>query len=223
MNYNRRYRELETEFSLGRNTQLTNSNISIQFYPFKSQPYVGNNQTSEFSVFNDQINENSCFDYPVFVKSKDSKYKNAILLLHGLNERYWNKYLTWAEYLCEKTGKPVILFPIAYHMNRSPLLWTNPRYLRSIIESRRLRNGEDRSLSYANIAFSERISENPRRFYTSGRQSVGDISELLSEIKSGKHPLFQENAEVDVFAYSIGAFLSQILFMINPMNLLADS
>jgi len=223
MNYNKRYQELESEFILGKHTQLSDSNISIQFFPFTSNSLFENNQLPNFSVFDDLVDENNHFEYPVFVYSKDRKYKKAILLLHGLNERYWSKYLTWAEYLCKKTGKPVILFPIAYHMNRSPMSWTNPRFLRSILESRRQKNGEDRSLSYANIAFSERISGNPGRFYTSGRQSVDDITVLLSNIKSGRHPLFEENTEVDVFAYSIGAFLSQILFMINPKNLFADS
>ncbi len=223
MNYSQRYRELEQAFTIGKQTRLKDSKIAIQFFPFTSTLLYENNLASGFSVFNDQIVENNHFEYPVFISEQNVKHKNVILLMHGLNERYWNKYLTWAEYLCKKTGKPVLLFPIAYHMNRSPLTWTNPRFLRSIIETRRSKNGEDRTLSYANVAFSERISDQPQRFYTSGRQSIDDITMLLSDIKSGKHPLFVENAEIDVFAYSIGAFLSQIAFMINPLNLFSNS
>ncbi|MDO9153661.1 MAG: DUF6051 family protein [Paludibacter sp.] len=223
MNYNERYQELESKFMLGKDSVLEDSKISIQFFPFTSTDSNQEERKNEFSVFDDHVCENEHFQYPVFTFLQYNKHKNAILLLHGLNERYWNKYLTWAEYLCLKTGKPVILFPIAYHINRSPLSWTNPRILKSIIDMRREKNGEDRSLSYANIAFSERISENPRRFYNSGRQSIDDITALLTDIKSGKHPLFDENTHIDVFAYSIGAFLSQIAFMVNPMNLFSDS
>jgi hypothetical protein len=143
--------------------------------------------------------------------------------MHGLNERNWSKYLTWAEYLCEKTGKPVILFPIAFHMNRSPLTWSNPRALKPLMDFRRKLNGEDRSLSFANVALSERTSEKPIRFYNSGRQSMFDLTQLFSEIKQGLHPLFAENTQIDIFSYSIGAFLSQITVMTNPNNLFSDS
>ena len=64
--------------------------------------------------------------------------------MHGLNERNWSKYLTWAEYLSSKTGKIVILFPIAFHINRSPVGWSNPRYLQSIFTKRKNEIGEDR-------------------------------------------------------------------------------
>jgi hypothetical protein len=73
------------------------------------------------------------------------------------------------------------------------------------------------------VALSERITQAPYRFYSSGRQSVDDITQLVTDIKSGKHPLFCENTQVDVFAYSIGAFLSQIIFMTNPDNLFSDA
>jgi len=81
----------------------------------------------------------------------------------------------------------------------------------------------DRSVSLANVALSERISQNPYRFYSSGRQSLSDITNLVSGIKSGNHPLFGEETHLDVFAYSIGAFLSQIMFLSDPNNLFEKS
>lgn len=223
MNYSQRFKEIENEFVFGKTTQIHDSKISIQFFPFTSN-YVPDNQNKIVNAFfNDQIVENCQFSYPVFVNSQNKKTKNAIILMHGLNERYWSKYLTWAEYICKNTGKPVILFPFAYHINRSPLSWTNPRVLKSILDARRIKNGDDRSLSYANIAFSERITDDPRRFYNSGKQSINDLTALSTNIKSGKHPLFEENTHLDFFAYSIGAFLSQIAFMVNPNNLFTDS
>jgi hypothetical protein len=223
MNYEQRQLELNAKFQLGVNTSIEESGIDIRFYSFKSHAFSANGKTGIINPADVQISENMEFDYPVFVPKGMKKSGNAILLMHGLNERYWNKYLCWAEYLCQHTGKPVILFPIAFHMNRSPLSWSNPRALKPILESRRLQFGDDRSLSFANVAFSKRITENPIRFYSSGRQTLGDLSELAMDIKHGTHPLFKEDAQIDIFAYSIGAFLSQITMMTNPLGLFSNS
>ena len=223
MNYTQRYQELNAQFQLGNNIELKKSEVDIQFFPFKSLALLSNNEKTIINPNDASIDENQSFVYPVFKPRKMRISKKAILLMHGLNERNWNKYLTWAEYLCEKTEKAVILFPIAFHMNRSPFSWSNPRVLQSILDMRRKTVGEDRSLSFANIALSERITEKPMRFYSSGRQSMADLTQLFSEIKQGSHPIFAENTEIDIFAYSIGAFLSQITVMTNPDNLFSDS
>jgi hypothetical protein len=218
MNYTQRHQELNAQFQLGVDTHLNESNIDVRFFSFKSAANLSDTNTSDES-----INENVEFVYPVFIPGGAKRTDKAIFLLHGLNERNWSKYLTWAEYLCQTTGKPVILFPIAYHINRSPQSWTNPRVVGSLMEMRRKRNGADRSLSFANVTFSERISEMPSRFYSSGLQSLSDISNLFGQIKSGKHDLFEENTQIDIFAYSIGAFLAEITLMTNTNNLFSDS
>lgn len=223
MNYTQRQQELCAQFQLGNDREITDSNISIRYFPFKSQPLSVIDKKSFALPIDVKINENLYFQYPVFLHKNTKRTDKAILLLHGLNERNWSKYLAWAEFLCNETGKPVILFPIAFHMNRSPQAWSNPRDLQNVLDVRRKRNGEDRSLSFANVALSERISENPYRFYSSGRQSVYDLTQLLLDIKEGQHELFRENAHIDVFAYSIGAFLSQIILMSNPYGLFSDS
>ena len=223
MNYTNRYRELNSYFCLGRDVQLPETKCNIRFFSFNSN---GNNYQSMQDadhIFSDKVSENTSFVYPVFVPRNVIKSDKAILLMHGLNERNWSKYLTWAEFLCNATGKIVILFPIAYHVNRSPEAWSNPRNLQLIYESRKMKNGVDRSLSFANVALSERITQNPHRFYSSGRQTVSDITQLVGQIKAGMHPLFHSGAHVDFFAYSIGAFLSQITFMANPCGLFEDS
>lgn len=225
MNYSIRFQELAAQFNIGKDVRLEDTDMIIRFFPFQS-----NNNAAEFvlnrvdtTVINDFVEENEYFDYPVFVHSKVRKYNEMILLLHGLNERNWTKYLAWAEYLCTATGKAVLLFPIAYHVNRSPLSWSNPRCLQKLMELRRKLNGNDRSLSFANVTLSERLSDNPHRFYNSGRQSYFDIARLMLEIKRGKHPLFEKDTKIDVFAYSIGAFLSQILFLTNPGECFSES
>ena len=222
-NYSRRYAELNAIFQLGKDTHLPESNIEIQFYSFHSDLPDADNETKINNSADVLIAENLSFVYPVFIPTGMSRTDKAILLLHGLNERNWGKYLTWAEYLCKQTGKPVILFPLAFHMNRSPSIWTNPRAMKHVMDLRQIRNGEDRSMSIANVALSERICEKPYRFYSSGRQSMFDLSQLAGEIKQGKHALFGEDTHIDIFAYSIGAFLSQITLMANPHGLFTGS
>jgi hypothetical protein len=223
MNYSQRYQELNSCFQLGVNTYLAESDTDIRFYSFQSQPLSVEKEKVLINTNDETIIENFSFAYPVFIPHKIKKANKAILLMHGLNERNWSKYLTWAEYLSQKTGKAVILFPIAFHMNRSPLAWSNPRALMPLMELRRKLNGDDRTLSFANVTLSSRISEKPIRFYSSGRQSMLDLTKLFSEVTSGKHPLFEKNTQIDIFSYSIGAFLSQITMMANPANLFTDS
>ena len=64
------------------------------------------------------ILENKEFTYSLFKKPGPARSEKVILLFHGLNEHSWHKYLPWAKTLVERTGKTVILFPIAFHMNR---------------------------------------------------------------------------------------------------------
>lgn len=75
------------------------------------------------------IGENQQFKYVIFAPAGADRFDRAIILLHGLNERSWNKYLTWAEDLVMTCGVPVVLFPIAFHMNRTPAAWVTPRGL----------------------------------------------------------------------------------------------
>jgi pimeloyl-ACP methyl ester carboxylesterase len=175
------------------------------------------------AIPDEAIRENLSFSYPVFKSSNPAKNKQAIILLHGLNERSWSKYLVWAYFLTLHTGRPVILFPIAFHMNRSPEAWGNPRVMSSILTARKQRLGEVPMSSFANVALSERLCEDPLRFFTSGQQSAADLVQLTKQLSNGGHPLFEKGTTVDMFAYSIGAFLAQILLLGNPGGLYSDS
>lgn len=227
MNISLRTQELNRLFSYEKKAELPESRLEI--IPFRFTQIRGASEIdriqrtlppTEFCpVTDDHIQENKTFSYTIFTPSGHRKRDQAILLLHGLNERSWEKYLTWAEYLAENTGKPVILFPIAFHMNRTPSLWSNPRALLPWV-SRRKEEIENLSNStFANLALSSRLSRHPLRFYTSGRESAHNVCQLVAEIKSGKHPLFQEDTAVNLFSYSIGALLSQILLLADPDRL----
>lgn len=224
LDFVKRQKEMLRLFGMGKNVALKKSGVSVRFFPFESSyDFQLSSQVSNHALVDGAIVENNRFDYPVFFPKGRKKADNVIVLLHGLNERNWDKYLCWAEYLAQHTRKAVILFPIAYHMNRSPELWSDPRSMSMLVRKRKERNGPDRSLCFANVALSERLSEDPVRFYTSGRQTVGDLRLLATSLNNGTHPKFKKGTKVDFFAYSIGAFLAEITLMANPDGLFDQS
>ena len=163
--------------------------------------------------------QNKSFTYPVVFSGSAQIADRAILMLHGLNERSWNKYLVWAKYLAEETGQAVILFPIAFHMNRSPENWNNPREMSKVASYRRSQFADLNDSTYANAALSTRIENDPRQFLISGVQSYIDVINLATAIREGRHPLFKKGTHINIFSYSVGAFLSEVLVMNNPNNL----
>lgn len=222
MNYNERYIELKSSFTIGKDFQTKSTKIDVKFFNFNSLTV---SEDGKRLSPDSNIKENSSFIYPVFTPAGRSKTDNdkVILLLHGLNERNWEKYLTWAEFICANSGKPVILFPIAFHINRAPMSWSNPRKMIDLLKIRKQMYQDDRSMSFANVALSDRLSRNPERFYMSGRQTWADLTSLYDDIKRGMHPMFKEGSQIDIFAYSIGAFLSQIALMANQKNLYTNT
>jgi hypothetical protein len=175
-----------------------------------------------FLSYDSTISENRYFQYSVIVPVNNI-LNSCIMLLHGLNEQSWDKYISWAEHLAASTRKPVILFPIAFHINRRPSEWSDPRKMTRLIEKRKRAEGDFSSLSFANAAISERLTEEPLRFYNSGKQTIEDIFQLASQITIGKHPLFRKGTTMDFFGYSIGSFLAEILLMANPGKLFSAS
>ncbi|NQV19537.1 MAG: hypothetical protein HQ534_13485 [Armatimonadetes bacterium] len=193
---------------------------------FKSNPDVESSLKFENELLNvadSKIQENIHFKYSVFKNLKSSKSKKVIILFHGLNEKSWEKYLVWAKKLLELTGKSVVLFPLAFHMNRAPKIWSDPRLMKKICKERLKFFPNIVSASFANTAMSTRLQSHPQRFLWSGMQSYYDVIQLVTEIKDGNHPLIHQDASIDFFAYSIGAFLSQILIMTNPTNFFKDT
>ena len=164
------------------------------------------------------IIENREFRYTIFKKAGPEKARGIILLFHGLNEKYWDKYLPWAEKLVELTGKAVVLFPIAFHMNRVPAEWSDTRTMSTVAGIRRKNSPLIVNSTFANAAISARIEMIPQRFFWSGLQTFFDVVKLIKEIKNGQNPLIKSDSSIDLFSYSIGSFLSEILLMANPNN-----
>jgi len=161
---------------------------------------------------------NDNFKYYIFVPESAKAKSECIVMLHGLNERNWDKYLPWAYTLAKQTGKSVILFPIAYHMDRSPDQWKDPRLMMPYVIKRRRENPAVNMSTVVNIALSERLTAQPERLFFSGFQAAGDVINLMDGITSGSHPLFEKGTQIDFFSYSIGTFLTQILMQANPGN-----
>ncbi|MDR1980836.1 MAG: DUF6051 family protein [Tannerellaceae bacterium] len=226
-----RTRQLNHLFSYDKKTEINDTKLAI--IPYRFIQKKGADEISAFqrtltttdfcSATDDCIQENTDFSYLVFTPDGKAKRDKAIILLHGLNERTWEKYLTWAEYLVNTTGKPVILFPIAFHMNRSPEIWNNPRITLPWVKTRQKEVDDVSDSTFANVALSSRISRHPLRFYASGRESVFNLWQLVHEIKNGEHPVFKEDTSINLFAYSIGALLSQVLLLANPDQLFSHT
>jgi len=219
-----RQKDLLTHFRLGKNGNLEGSPVRVETFDFESPELLSSFSKPDPDLCRDvKIAENRSFCYPVFVPPGELKSTSGILLLHGLNERNWDKYLCWAEYLAIHTQKPVILFPLAFHINRSPSSWCDPRSMSSLMVKRKQEAGDPRSLTFANAALSERLSKEPYRFFSSGLQTVQDLMTLTLQIRNGEHPLFSEGASLDIFAYSIGSFLAEIILMANPLKLFSTT
>jgi hypothetical protein len=167
--------------------------------------------------------ENQEFTYLLFTPAAPARARGVIILLHGLNERTWDKYLPWAMSLALRTGKAVMLFPIAFHMDRAALEWSAPRAMRRVSLLRREHSPTIANSSLANAAISTRLESLPQRFFWTGLQTFEDLLDVVAEIRRGDMPDLAPDATVDFFAYSIGAFLAEILLMANPGGVLRDA
>lgn len=218
MNYTQSHTELKSIFS----PLLNQINISWSGVRINNVSFQTGFTADDFLNIQDHlITENKSFSYPVF--SPPSKSNKVILLLHGLNERSWIKYLSWAHWLSENTSSYVVLFPISFHINRSPESWKDPRSMVEVAKTRNIKIRKNEMSSFANVALSNRLTEDPMRFFNSGQQTVSDLVKLLKTIRSGRHEIIPQGCRLDIFAYSIGAFLAEILMLADPENLFSDS
>jgi hypothetical protein len=219
MEYTKTYNELKAIFDIeNKKIPVPGSDIDIYNLGFHSDIPL-----NDFSnKYDSLIPENRSFSYPVFTPP-NRKSDKVILLLHGLNERSWIKYLVWAYYLAQNTDSYVILFPISFHINRSPSAWKDPRAMINFLRERNSALSGINMSSFANVAISNRLTEDPMRFFKSGYETTSDIVKLLSSIRNGEHEIIPKTGKFNIFAYSIGAFLAEIILMGNPEKLFSES
>ena len=161
------------------------------------------------------IRENKEFSYRIFMPASKKQADQAIFLLHGFNEKNWDKYFPWAQYLTEKTGYAVILFPIAFHMNRTLSIWSDKRKMFNLSEERKKLFPNVVNSSLSNVAISMRLHSMPQRFIWSGLQTYYDVIQFIEQCKAGKNPLFTPSTRFHMVSYSIGCLLAEILKLTN--------
>ncbi|MGV0829568.1 DUF6051 family protein [Empedobacter brevis] len=166
---------------------------------------------------------NKKFDYIIVQRLDTEKAEGAIIFFHGLNEKNWDKYLPWAYEIAQQTKKAVILFPIAFHMNRAEDTWSDRRKMVEVSKMRMKDNRDNSDSSYVNAAISARLEAYPQRIFWSGFQTYSDTIKLINQIRNGELYSIKKNAKIDLFGYSIGSFLSVILMMANPKGIFSDS
>jgi hypothetical protein len=185
---------------------------------------VGLPETEERSILEIHDSDILCnaeFDYIIIDEVKERTSQSAIILFHGLNEKKWDKYLPWAYRLLKDTGKPVILFPLAFHMDRAPKEWSAAKHMNTAANERA--HHSRANTSFVNAAISSRLEANPQRFFWSGLQSYIDVTTLLRDIDQGKVKGLSKGTSVDIFGYSIGAYFSVILLMAGAGGLVNNS
>lgn len=192
-------------------------------HPFVSRPWGENARALLGSDLD--CPENAAFSYGMVrpAAMADRPSGRLVILLHGLNERSWAKYLPWARSLASDMNAAVLLFPLAFHMQRSPRICGERERVFSLYRGRRALLGPSGCSSHANAVLSARLQERPLRFFSSGLQSYRDVTDIAAQVKRGVQPMVAADARIDFFGYSIGVFLGQMLLMADPSGLFSKS
>ncbi len=170
------------------------------------------------------IEQNIRFRYPLLSRHPGAgpvrKQSRVLVLLHGLNERRFAKYLPWAYQLCLFTGNPVILFPMTFHINRVSPQWARLQqesYLR-----RQALPGNEHGHRF-NAIISDRLGSAPERFFWGAMQTYWDLVELVRLIRRGEHSLIAPTARIDFLGYSAGGYIALALLLENHESLFTQS
>lgn len=199
----------------------TMHNLDIECnYAFSTEVGIRNSNVDTKDIC---IEENRFYKYQIIKPKGERCTSRVVFLFHGFNEKDWGKYVPWAEAICKKTGFSVVLFPIAFHMQRAPKGWSSKREMFELSEMRKRSYPNVVHSTLSNVAISIRLHSMPQRFIWSGLQTYYDVIQLIEECKEDRHPYISKNFELDIFAYSIGGFLAQILKLSNYNNYFSNS
>ena len=163
-----------------------------------------------------KITQNSDFSFQLIKPDDGQPAKKLILMLHGFNEKSWDKYLDWGEALCRESGSAVLYFPIAFHMQRAPQNWSDRREMYQLSQQRQSTAPNNQCSSLSNAAISRRMEEEPGRLLSSGLESYYDVIQLIEECRGGRYDQLHPDFSLDIFGYSIGGLLAELLKFSNP-------
>lgn len=171
-----------------------------------------------------QIAENLQFKYPLLRERRTAadahRHQRVTLLLHGLNERSFGKYLPWAYHIWAQSGAPVLLFPLTFHVNRVLPEW-GQQQMGSFKQRQQIKDNEN--VHRFNAVISERLDAYPERFFWGAIQSYWDLIDLARQIRCGRHKHIAPDARLDFVGYSAGGFLALLLLLEDHEGLFADS
>lgn len=169
------------------------------------------------------IEENIHFRYPLLRDHEagpPARAKEVVILLHGLNERSFTKYIPWAYQIWMQARMPVLLFPISFHINRVRRAWGGTQ--QACYERRMAIPGNEMSHRF-NAVISDRLHAHPERFIWGALQSYYDILDVVETIRMGQHPHFEPDARVHFMGFSAGGYIALALFLQNAHRWFDDS
>ena len=204
-------------FMTGKGAVVKDDCCRIRSLPFESA------HTAFLHPDDRTIEENRRFTYLMVepAVSDGDGFDDVLLLTHGLNEGSYAKLFPWAYNLATYLRMPVLIFPMAFHINRRSSLWGfNPQVN---LANDRSQIPENRKTSPFNARISMRISEAPDRFTREGLQSYYDVIRLCDSIQAGEHPGCRPGAKLHFLGYSAGGYLSMTLMLANPGGRFAES
>lgn len=196
--------------------KCNNHNVTLEEeLSFYSENGIKNNSVHIKDIF---AKSNRSFKYQIIKPKGADKVKRVVLLFHGFNERDWSKYLPWAKEISDGTESAVVLFPLAFHMQRAPKEWSNTREMFKLSEERKQTFPNIENSSLTNVAVSTRLHAMPHRALWSGLQTYNDVLQLMKNIKKDNNKHIDKDAHFDIFSFSVGGFLAQVLKMTNFNN-----
>lgn len=92
-----------------------------------------------------------------------------------------------------------------------------------LVSARQALLPDARLSTFVNVALSTRMTVSPQRFMLSGYQTAGDLTTLIRSLREGSIPGIAAGGPTDIFAYSIGALMTQVMMLSDPSPLPEDS
>lgn len=169
-----------------------------------------------------EVEENRVFNYMLLAGCRPpaGRYDRVLVLGHGLNERDFFPYIRWAYSIWQRTGVPVVLFPLSFSINRVYHGWLGQ--VPDVLARRREIEGNDYQHHF-NATISERLSAHPERLLCGALQSYHDIVDFARAVRAGRHPLIAPGARIDLFGFSSSGYLALTAVLEDPGGLFRES
>lgn len=161
------------------------------------------------------IEENIRFRYPLLrdhQRGPLQRSTDVVILLHGLNERSFTKYIPWAYQIWAHARMPVLLFPISFHINRVRRAWGGTQ---QECYRRRAEISGNEHFHRFNAIISDRLHAHPERFFWGALQTYWDIIDLVGAIRADRHPHFAPDTRVHIMGFSAGGYIALSLLLEN--------